>query len=137
MHVFKLVLGGWLLLQVSATPAKPCVQHAESMVYPILAWKARIQGAVIVHIRVDESGHAILTKTSEGNQLLVAAAERNILVWKFRTTNEPVEPFDVIYDFYIKGEPVEDPRPSTRVLFDFPNRVEISVPPPVCDHCPQ
>jgi TonB family protein len=54
--------------------------------YPPLAQAARIKGAVIVEVVVDEEGDVLTARALEGHPLLKVAAERAALGWKFTPT---------------------------------------------------
>jgi TonB family protein len=56
-------------------------------VYPPLAKAARVKGAVIVEVTVDEEGDVLTARTLQGHPLLKDGAEKAALGWKFTPTS--------------------------------------------------
>lgn len=72
------------LIRVSAGVLHGLIDHAERPKYPEEALKSKIQGDVIVKVRVDESGRVILVTPIEGDPLLTAASVDALREFRFR-----------------------------------------------------
>lgn len=60
--------------------------YREEPVYPVEAKRARVEGAVIVEITVDETGKVIQTRALCGDELLSYSAEQAARKWRFTPT---------------------------------------------------
>ena len=70
-----------------AMPAKAAdsreVQSKVAPVYPEMAKRMKIMGAVKIEAKVDADGHVTEVKTVDGNHMLSTAAEAAVRQWKF------------------------------------------------------
>ena len=64
--------------------------------YPPLAKTARVSGAVVVEVTVDEAGNVISARAISGHPLLKPAAEAAARGWKFTPTQLSGVPVKVI-----------------------------------------
>jgi protein TonB len=64
--------------------------------YPPLAKAARVSGAVVVEITIDEDGNVISARAMSGHPLLKDAAVAAARGWKFRPTLLSGQPVKVI-----------------------------------------
>jgi len=64
--------------------------------YPPLAKAARVKGAVIVEVTVDEEGDVLTARTLQGHPLLKDGAEKAALGWKFTPTSLNGTPVRVV-----------------------------------------
>jgi TonB family protein len=75
------------LLVTMALPARAAddraIKSRVSPVYPELARRMKISGAVILEATVDPEGKVKEVKTINGNRLLATAAEDAVRQWKF------------------------------------------------------
>src|SRR5579862_4485618 len=109
-----------LTLSPQAPPRIPI--HVESLVYPVLSYKARITGDVVIAARIDPEGRVQVPVRPSGHPMLVQAAEANITTWRF----QPGPPSDltVTYHFRLEGDPKVN-YPSTVCKFDLPDSVTV------------
>ena len=63
--------------------------------YPPLAAQARIHGTVLVDAIIDEHGNVVQARAISGHPLLIAAALRAVLQWKYEPTYLDGEPISV------------------------------------------
>jgi TonB family protein len=115
----------FLTLSPQMQPSPPI--HLESLVYPTVAYQARITGDVLVIAQIDSEGHVEVPVRPPGNPLLVQAAEENIKTWRFQ--KGAGSELRVTYRFRLEGEPRHD-YPSSIYKFDLPDSVTIVTPPP-------
>jgi protein TonB len=64
--------------------------------YPALARAARVSGAVVVEITIDENGNVISARPISGHPLLKDAATQAARGWKFNPTKLSGQPVKVI-----------------------------------------
>ena len=64
--------------------------------YPTLARDARIRGIVIVDAVIDEKGNVAQARVVSGHPLLIAAALRAVLQWKYEPTALNGQPISVV-----------------------------------------
>jgi len=82
-------LSGLLVLLVAFLWAMPSFAASRTVVaranpvYPEIAKRMKISGAVKVSATVDASGKVTAVKTVEGNRMLASAAEEAVRKWKF------------------------------------------------------
>jgi TonB family protein len=116
-----------LFLTVSPQTQPSFPIHVESLVYPVVAYQARISGEVVVMAQIDSEGRVQVPVRPPGHPLLVQAAEENIKTWRFQSG--PGSQLKVTYHFRLEGEPTYD-YPSSVCKFDLPNSVTVVTPPP-------
>ena len=77
-----LALGLALALPAKAADLR-AVKTRVAPVYPEIAKRMKIEGAVMVEVKVDGEGKVDAVKTVSGNRVLSAAAEEAVRHWKF------------------------------------------------------
>lgn len=114
---------------VSPAPQSRFPVHVESVLYPRLAFMARIQGDIVVVVLVGADGRVIgVPNAPTGHPLLTQAVEENIRTWIFQPGTE--EEVMVTYHFKIDGTLASSDGPGT-FEFDPPDSVTVTVAPPV------
>lgn len=73
-----------LVLPASAADVR-AVKTRVSPVYPEIAKRMKIEGAVMVEVKVDADGKVNEVKTVSGNRILSTAAEEAVRRWKFES----------------------------------------------------
>jgi periplasmic protein TonB len=63
--------------------------------YPTLAREGRIRGVVVVDAIIDERGNVAQARVVSGHPLLIAAALRAVLQWKYEPTTLNGQPVSV------------------------------------------
>jgi protein TonB len=63
--------------------------------YPTLAREARIRGVVVVDAIIDERGNVVQARVVSGHPLLIAAALKAVLQWKYEPTTLNGQPVSV------------------------------------------
>jgi protein TonB len=63
--------------------------------YPVLAMQAHVSGGVVVEAVIDEHGNVVGARAVSGHPLLVAAALKAVLQWKYEPTLLNGTPIDV------------------------------------------
>jgi periplasmic protein TonB len=63
--------------------------------YPALARQTRIYGTVVVDAVIDERGNVVQARVVSGHPLLVAAALKAVLQWKYEPTSLNGQPISV------------------------------------------
>lgn len=111
------------------------VVHLESLAYPDFARAAQIQGQVEVNAIVSSSGAVESALAVSGHPVLRAAAEQNIMRWKFNSDPESQRTVKVDYVFVLE-EPKTYYKPETKTAYDLPTRVWVrsSLPSSQPDH---
>jgi TonB family protein len=97
--------------------------------YPPLAKTARVSGAVVVEVTVDEAGNVISARAISGHPLLKDAAVNAARGWKFTPTQLSGVPVKVIgtitFDFRLYTK--EDIERVRQQINESPNNVELYV----------
>jgi protein TonB len=83
-----LALGLALAMPASAADLR-AVKSRVSPVYPEIANRMKIEGAVTVEVNVDTDGKVNDVKTISGNRVLSAAAEEAVRHWRFEPGTGP------------------------------------------------
>ncbi|MFL6216349.1 MAG: TonB family protein [Blastocatellia bacterium] len=110
------------VLQTSAT-------HRVEPVYPPLAKAARVSGAVVVEVTVDEEGNVIAARAVSGHPLLKDTSVNAARGWKFTPTQLSGQPVKVIgiitfnFSLYTK----EDFERIKQQINETPNNAELYV----------
>lgn len=73
-------------IRVGGKVKAPRLISAPDLVYPVLARKARIGGAVVIDAVIDEQGNVVEMQTVSGQPLLVIAAMEALRHWKYEPT---------------------------------------------------
>jgi TonB family protein len=78
---------------VVATPARAAdlraVKSRIAPIYPEIAKRMKIEGVVMVEVKVDADGKVNEVKTLSGNRVLSSAAEEAVHRWKFESGPGP------------------------------------------------
>ena len=98
------------------------VIHAESLDYPEVLRAVRLAGTAVVRLSIASSGHVRSAEPVSGQALLAAEAVKNARTWIFTPGEEAT--VEVRYEFRLDPPGTRD-RVATRVIFDFPDRVQV------------
>lgn len=86
----------WLAGLMAAAPlpppsigAEPSPTRAVAAKYPDIATQARVQGTVLVKVRVNDKGVVLEANANDGPLLLRASAEQASRRWAFGASEEP------------------------------------------------
>lgn len=93
--------------------------------YPSIAAIARVEGKVVIKIKVDEKGKVVSTETVEGSRLLRKAAEEATQAWLFEPTGKSSELQEEKLTFIFKLMPPDTQFSELSSTFNMPNTVEI------------
>ena len=121
MATFRAILP-LLMLFLTQRGEQINVVHLESLMYPVLARQAQLQGGVAVDLTVSSNGEVVAVSAISGHEILRRAATENAKKWKFNEGTE--RHLRILYDF-ILVEPKTDYKPETRNIYDLPNRVQV------------
>jgi periplasmic protein TonB len=83
------------LVHVGSNLKAPRQTYSVDPEYPPLAMQARIHGTVVVDAIIDERGNVVQARAISGHPLLIAAALRAVLQWKYEPTSLNGEPISV------------------------------------------
>ena len=83
------------LVRVGSGLKAPSQTHYVEPEYPPLAMQARIHGTVLVEAIIDEHGNVVEARAISGHPLLIAAALRAVLQWKYEPTSLNGQPISV------------------------------------------
>ena len=119
-----------LSLLTVAGPSSPAatVKHGESLSYPAMARMARVQGEVVLNVRLSERGEVVSTKVERGHPMLIQAADDNVRHWTFEGPVVDGDTVTIIYEFRLEGVDTSGEHAyATKTSFDFPpNRVTVT-----------
>ena len=112
------------------------IRHIEQPGYPLRARFENAQGTVRVKIYIAADGSVTFAKGSGAPDVLVQAAEENVLQWAFgpfpRASVFPIE-HTVQYAYKLEGKPqIVGYEPTVKTF--LPDRIEISATPLVSDY---
>ena len=88
------------------------VVHFEDLYYPIGLRSARVQGVVVVAVKLDERGDVASASAVSGPSKLITYAVANAQKWKFEPNRQ--RKAVIVYEFHIDAGTCHD---STRSLF--------------------
>ncbi len=74
------------IIRVGSNLRGPRQVHSVQPEYPILAKQERISGAVVVNAVIDEQGNVVQAHALSGHPLLIPAALKAVLQWKYEPT---------------------------------------------------
>jgi protein TonB len=74
------------LVRVGANVKAPRQTYSVQPEYPPLAMQAHIRGVVVVNAVIDEHGNVVGARAVSGHPLLIAAALKAVLQWKYEPT---------------------------------------------------
>jgi periplasmic protein TonB len=73
--------------------------------YPTLALQTRISGIVVIDAIIDEGGNVVQARAVSGHPLLIAAALRAVLQWKYEPTSLNGQPVSVELQVQVHFDP--------------------------------
>jgi protein TonB len=73
--------------------------------YPPLALQTRISGIVVIEAIIDEGGNVVQARAVSGHPLLIAAALRAVLQWKYEPTSLNGQPVSVELQVQVHFDP--------------------------------
>jgi TonB family protein len=120
MH-FSRLLPAMFFLAIPCAAQSIIPRHIESPEYPRLAMAARIQGKVLLTVRIAVDGKVVSATASTGHALLREYAEKSVKSWVFNEGEERT--LEMSYEFSLVEPDVYCPR--LRVTFELPARVLI------------
>jgi protein TonB len=83
------------LVRVGSNLKAPRQTFSVDPEYPSLAMQARIHGTVVIDAIIDEHGNVVQAHAVNGHPLLIAAALRAVLQWKYEPTSLNGQPISV------------------------------------------
>lgn len=83
------------IVRVGSTLKAPRQTYSVQPEYPALARQARILGTVVVDAVIDEHGNVVQARALSGHPLLIPAALRAVLQWKYEPTSLNGQPISV------------------------------------------
>jgi TonB family protein len=121
--VRTILLGVALSLGIlGGVPGEPVPKHVQSMIYDAAAATARIQGDVVIRVRVDSKGSVISATAASGPPALETGAVANARTWTFVPGRQGI--VDITYSFHLTKPYVLYTAP-TSTIFDLPNHVTV------------
>lgn len=103
-----LIVIGLFVLSISYSPAQQertvndeeiSVSSFEEMLYPALARAAGREGAVVVEVKLDDSGNVVSATAISGARMLVSDTLANVRRWRFHPNSKKTAV--VIYEFHL------------------------------------
>jgi len=114
-------------VRVSEGVGRALILKKVDPVYPPLAWQARIQGTVILQVRINKSGDVENIQLFSGHPILAPVAVAAVKQWKYKPyllNGQPVEvETRVTVNFNLAGE-----RPPEGVVGDAPGGIPHDAP---------
>ena len=83
------------VVRVGSHIKAPRQTYSVNPVYPPLAQEAHIRGVVVVEAVIDEHGNVVQARAVSGNPLLIDAALKAVLQWKYEPTTLNGQPVSV------------------------------------------
>jgi protein TonB len=83
------------IVRVGGHVKAPSLTYSVNPAYPPLARQAHIWGTVVVDAVIDEQGNVVQARVLSGHPLLIAAALKAVLQWKYEPTSLNGEPVSV------------------------------------------
>jgi protein TonB len=74
------------IVRVGSSLKPPRQTYAVQPEYPLLAMQAHVSGTVVVNAVIDEHGNVVQARALSGHPLLVPAALKAVLLWKYEPT---------------------------------------------------
>lgn len=78
------------------------VASFEELKYPVLGVTARVEGLVVVQVKLDDDGKVVDAVTLSGNDVLAPDALANVKKWRFYPNTQKTTV--VVYDFTLEDE---------------------------------
>jgi len=133
MNRIPIILLLFASLSSLAADPEPYLKSAPMPFYPGLARAARIEGKVLVHFVVDETGDASEVEGATGHVMLRQATIENVKNWKFGWPQPCAcrEHREVVFVYRLSGKPYTPKSPTVTVKWFGNSRVELEtdVPP--------
>jgi hypothetical protein len=104
--------------------------YFETIAYPLAARLTRVQGVVVVRVRLTDEGKVVSSTAISGAKSLIPGCLANSKKWLFQPNAEKTAV--IVYSFRIEGL-CNLPCPS-QSRFDPPNLMTITIGDPVVDH---
>jgi TonB family protein len=102
------------IVRVGSNLKAPRQRYSVNPVYPPLARDARIWGTVLVDAVIDEHGNVVQARVLSGHPLLIDAALKAVLQWKYEPTTLNGQPVSVELQF-IRSAGVQRMRSTTGI----------------------
>jgi periplasmic protein TonB len=83
------------VLRVGGNVKAPRLMYSVDPVYPPLARQVRVSGTVVVDALIDEHGNVVQARVVSGHPLLIDAALKAVLQWKYEPTSLNGQPVSV------------------------------------------
>lgn len=98
----------------------------EDMYFPALAFMARIQGVVVVQVKLDNQGKVTDSEALSGPAFLTQGSAENARKWKFEPNSEKAA--IIVYSFRIEGDchPASNGGFTSQMIFFPPNFAKIT-----------
>jgi len=93
------------LVRASSLLRPPRQTYSIDPEYPPLALQAHISGTIVVDAVIDERGNVVQARAVSGHPLLVAAALRAVLQWKYEATSLNGQPVSVALQVQVQFHP--------------------------------
>jgi protein TonB len=74
------------VVRVGSHLKAPHLTYSTDPAYPPLAREARVSGTVIIEALIDEQGNVVQARVVSGHPLLINAALKAVLQWKYEPT---------------------------------------------------
>jgi TonB family protein len=102
--------------------------RVQSLRYPILGVQARMEGEVLLRIRIDARGRVDQVNVRSGPAVLAKAAQENITLWRFQLLggirNAAGTEIEFTYLFKLEESPMLT-EPPTDFIYDYPGTVTV------------
>lgn len=100
------------------------VRSFEKMEYPQLARQARIEGDVVVQVKLDSVGKVIWAGAISGAKLLMTDAVSNVQEWRFSADTGVVA--IIVYEFRIRKSKCKRGESKSQFVFREPNIASVA-----------
>jgi TonB family protein len=101
----------------------------EDLDFPALALAARVEGIVVVHVKLDDNGKVLDAEALSGPTFLVRQSVENARKWRFKPNSKHA--VIIVYNFRIEGacHSIRQGGSASRMIFYPPNFAAITVCP--------
>jgi TonB family protein len=100
------------------------VTHWEELKYPPLAVQARVQGVVVVQVKLDNDGRVLESSAIWGSRLLIPDCLANAKKWQFQPNSQ--KDVVIVYRFFFDDACRPGPSYSSTFKFEEPNFASIA-----------
>jgi TonB family protein len=104
--------------------------YFETLTYPLAARLTRVQGTVVVRVKLDDKGGVVSSIAISGAKKLIQECISNSRKWRFRPNRDKTAV--IIYEFRIEG--LCNLPCLSQFAFRPPNIATITMGEPVADH---